>query len=858
MLHALMLHATHNRAGSITYKHISGNTYEFTIKTCTKSSSEADRDELEIKWGDGTLDTIARVSIIASPLYDVQENVYVGTHDFTGPGSYIISVEDPNRNAGIVNISASVDQRFCVQSELIISPFIGTPNNSVIIEDCPCPEFACQNLTYCYNLSAFDPDGDSLAYSLVPCRGEDCLEMAIGTIYNYPDDIGGGAMSIDPISGTLCWVNPVFVGEYNLAIKISEYRNGIYIGAVLLDMQLTVDDCNNKPPLIEEKPDTCIFVGAATSIPFSANDTEDNISLFATGNVFSLPNNPGIFTPVTGLMNVTGFFNWTPTCDQALTTDYQIIIHAEDDNAEVKLSDLFTYNIKVKLPPVENVVVTPLGGSMQLNWDVYHPSLSCADFEYKIYRRIDSVYNYSECCDPMLPINMGFVEIGRSETNTYIDNDLLSVGNKYCYLVTIINDKGVESCISEVVCEKLKFEVPAITNVSVLVTDVVNGIDTIFWSWPKLLNQVNFPGPYYYELYRNNNFDINTNTLIYTTSTASAIELVDTFYVDLNRNTNDQAYTYQVKLYSNSSLVGTSSPASSVYLSSVPNDNQLTLNWTENVSWYNEYYKVYKEVPTGSGSFVFIDSTFDQTYTDTGLVNLQTYCYKILSIGYYSENGIRSPLENWSQTHCNIPFDYTAPCAPIVAIDGDCEKEETYLTWTNPNNSCSDDVVKYNIYFAPFSGDSLTFLTTINNDLDTFYIHKDRGSIAGCYYVTAVDSLPYNNESVPSNMVCMDNCDGYYALPNVFTPNGNSVNDLYHPLLPIKFVESIDLKVFNRYGDLVHQSNDPMINWDGTYMSSGTPLSDGVYFYVCKVNVVKLAGITPIELNGTITIFNSK
>ena len=858
MFHALLLQATHNRAGSITYRHLSGNTYEFTVKTCTKSTSDADRPELEIKWGDGTLDTIDRISINASPLYDVQENVYIGTHDFTGPGSYIISVEDPNRNAGIVNISASVDQRFCVQTELIISPFLGTPNNSVIIEDCPCPEFACQNLTYCYNLSAFDPDGDSLAYALVPCRGEDCLEMAVGPVYNFPDVLGGGSMSIDPVNGTLCWINPVFAGEYNLAIKISEYRSGIYIGAVLLDMQLTVDNCNNKPPVIVEKPDTCIFVGEPTSILFTAFDTEDNIDLFATGNVFSLANNPAVFNPVTGFLSVTGVFNWTPTCDQALNTNYQIIIHAEDDNAEVKLSDLFTYNIKVNLPPVQNVNASPLGGSMLLNWDPYDPTLLCEPFQYKIYRRIDSVFGYSECCDPMLPINMGYEEIGMSSTNSFTDNDQLSVGNTYCYIVTLVNEKGVESCISDQVCQKLKFEVPVLTNVTVQSTDVAVGIDSVYWSWPKQLNLINFPGPYYYELYRNNNFDINTNTLIYSSNSNAAINLVDTSYADLNLNTLGQAYNYQVKLYSDSILVGTSSPASSVYVTSVPNDNQLTLKWTENVPWLNEYYKVYKEIPTGSGNFVFLDSTFNQTYTDTGLINLHTYCYKILSIGHYSENGIRDPLENWSQIHCNEPFDFTPPCAPVAFIDGDCDLEETYLTWTNPNNTCADDVVKYNIYFAPFLDDSLEFLTSIESDLDTFYIHKDRGSIAGCYYVTAVDSLAYGNESVPSNVVCIDNCDGYYVLPNVFTPNSNSINDLYHPLLPFKFVESIDLKVFNRYGTLVHQSTDPMIDWDGTFLESGKQLSDGIYFYVCKVNVIKLAGITPIELNGTINIFNSK
>ena len=42
--------ATHNRGGEITYIHISGNTYQFTISTCTKSSVAADRQELEINF----------------------------------------------------------------------------------------------------------------------------------------------------------------------------------------------------------------------------------------------------------------------------------------------------------------------------------------------------------------------------------------------------------------------------------------------------------------------------------------------------------------------------------------------------------------------------------------------------------------------------------------------------------------------------------------------------------------------------------------------------------------------------------------------------------------------------------------
>jgi gliding motility-associated-like protein len=161
------------------------------------------------------------------------------------------------------------------------------------------------------------------------------------------------------------------------------------------------------------------------------------------------------------------------------------------------------------------------------------------------------------------------------------------------------------------------------------------------------------------------------------------------------------------------------------------------------------------------------------------------------------------------------------------------------------------------LYFAPFQDSTLELLTTFDSDLDTFFVHADRGSIAGCYYVTALDSVQYNNESEPSNIACIDNCEGYYALPNVFTPDATGVNDLYHPLLPYKFVDSIDLKVFNRWGDLVFETTDPDINWDGRNLD-GKVLTDGVYFYEVTVYEIKLSGLIPRSFQGNITIVNSQ
>ena len=848
--------ATHNRSGTITYEHLFGTTYKFTVKTCTKSSSEADRPELEIKWGDGSFDTIPRINIELIAPYDVQINTYVWEHTYTGPSSYIISVEDPNRNAGVVNINNSVDKVFCIQTELIISPFIGSPNNSLIIEDCPCPEFACLNKPYCYNLSAYDPDGDSLSYALVPCRSENCLEMSIPSVYTYPNVVGGGDLSIDPVTGTLCWISPTVPGEYNLAIKISEWRNGFYIGAVLQDMQITVQACSNNPPVIQDVADTCVYAGSTVSIDFVATDPGPNdvVTVYGTGAVFHLANNPATFIESSSLDVATGTFVWTPNCDNAVNSFYSIIVHAEDNDPGVPLTDLSTFRIKVNIPPVTNLVITPTGNSMTLNWD----ASTCTGISgYRIYRSTDSTNSIDNCCEAGSGQAMGYVLIGTSATNSYVDNSGLIVGNEYCYMVTAVNSAGVESCLSNQDCEHLNFEIPVMTHVTVYETDASVGKDSILWSYPKELNTTLYPGPYHYQLYRSDNLGGGAESLVLTTSPQVSINNPDTVFTDVTLATSTQPYTYRVALYSNNLLLGSSLPASSIFLTLTPNDNQLGLSWIESIPWSNNTYEIYKEIPTGSGTFTLIGTTNSIGFVDTGLINGVTYCYKIKTIGGYTSSGIINPIINWSQEVCGAPTDLTAPCAPTLLIDGDCNLEETYLSWNNPNQSCADDVTRYNLYFAPFEGDSLTLLASFSSDLDTFFVHKDRGSIAGCYYVTALDSVQYNNESEPSVLACIDNCDGYYELPNIFSPDGDSVNDLYHPLLPIKFVESIELKIFNRWGELVFETTDPYIYWDGTDIKSGKKLHDGVYFYSVIVNEIKLVGLVPRSFQGNIQIINS-
>lgn len=66
-------------------------------------------------------------------------------------------------------------------------------------------------------------------------------------------------------------------------------------------------------------------------------------------------------------------------------------------------------------------------------------------------------------------------------------------------------------------------------------------------------------------------------------------------------------------------------------------------------------------------------------------------------------------------------------------------------------------------------------------------------------------------------------------IPNVFTPNGDGINDEFH-IVGYNLGE-FDLKVFNRWGQLLFGTNDPLTGWDGSFRGKTVA---GVYVYILK------------------------
>jgi len=73
--------------------------------------------------------------------------------------------------------------------------------------------------------------------------------------------------------------------------------------------------------------------------------------------------------------------------------------------------------------------------------------------------------------------------------------------------------------------------------------------------------------------------------------------------------------------------------------------------------------------------------------------------------------------------------------------------------------------------------------------------------------------------------------EGALYLPNVFSPNGNNVNDVFKPLGLLPGISNYQFKVFSRWGQLVFQTTNPEEAWNGQVNNEGEGCPQETYFY---------------------------
>lgn len=119
----------------------------------------------------------------------------------------------------------------------------------------------------------------------------------------------------------------------------------------------------------------------------------------------------------------------------------------------------------------------------------------------------------------------------------------------------------------------------------------------------------------------------------------------------------------------------------------------------------------------------------------------------------------------------------------------------------------------------------------------------------GNYEVTLIVTSYYGCTDTLTHILSVMDDLLFYA-PNTFTPDGDEFNQTWKIYLRGSDVTGFNVKIYNRWGEIVWESNDPYIGWDGTY--NGKLVQAGQY--VWKATMKNLKDDGKVEFNGNVNV----
>jgi gliding motility-associated-like protein len=147
-----------------------------------------------------------------------------------------------------------------------------------------------------------------------------------------------------------------------------------------------------------------------------------------------------------------------------------------------------------------------------------------------------------------------------------------------------------------------------------------------------------------------------------------------------------------------------------------------------------------------------------------------------------------------------------------------CNGETRTVTYFS--TATGDGTTSWSVNGLPFFSDELTY-TFSNEGSYNIIVKRENGP---CYVEQTLQ-------------VVVTECPGViYWVPNCFTPDGNEQNQLFGPVMTEGYdINGFKFLIFNRWGNIVWESEDPNGKWDGTFQ--GKLCADGVYIWTLVFNV---------------------
>lgn len=854
-----LLNASHIIGGKITYRFLGSNNYEIKLTVYRDCSDLVDFDNpAPLTIFDNSTNSIFYNNLI--PLFH-RDTINPNNPDpcFIPPpgicveeGYYLDTVFLPTNTSGY---TASY-QRCCHNSSVlnIVSPnFNGTTittnippqlNNSANFLNFP-PIYICVNDTFNYSFIATDIDNDSLVYQM-------CDPLSGITFFNgnpnpanpppYPPvSWVSGFSATNPITtsspitfnlsnGSLNFV-PSMQGQFAVGICVLEYRSGVLLNTNHLEMQFNVVPCY----LVSSIP-------TATNLCEGLNINFQNSSTNATNFHwdFGVPStlsdtsnisNPTFSFPTYGTYSVslvaintsygtckdTTFkvININPLLSPTIQPTYSGCFNNNNISLNVggffDNSATFTWNLGANATPSN-----PIASNPNVHFDTLSQNISVIISQFGCS---DTLYSSVSFVNPIASINTSNLNCnGSNLLFTSFSDDATN----------IFWDFGEPALTSDTSSlNSTTFNYPSYGNYTVTLI-AYNGACSDTMKLPIIVNdtlylfQINTVET---QCLNNNSFNFSANGIY----------------------SNAANFTWS---FDTTATISTSNLENPTNISfSTAGIHPIKLYIIDN-GCYKQRLHVVKVLPNPTATFKISDTLGCQPLK-THFTNLSASSIPFTSTWHIENN-----------TFNGIDTLYTFNNGGLYSV---------YLA-VNDTNNCSDTLKKLNYIHvlpkptalasvSPLKADMLNpTIDYTDNTLDPhttdFYFGDNTNSNQTINNHTYSEIGTYNFQLiVTNNFGCTDTTSGsviidaYNALfiPNSFTPNNDGLNDTFKPILP--YYKTVTLQIFNRWGDLILNTNNIEQGWDGKIKGANAPND----IYVYKLFVEYLDDTTA-KLNGHISL----
>ena len=150
-------------------------------------------------------------------------------------------------------------------------------------------------------------------------------------------------------------------------------------------------------------------------------------------------------------------------------------------------------------------------------------------------------------------------------------------------------------------------------------------------------------------------------------------------------------------------------------------------------------------------------------------------------------------------------------------------------------------------------GGEFNLSTVISSSTDTVYTYSWSSMLGSTFSnpdsastIVTASIQSSGAESISIQAVSEDGCvqeasfsvnilEGLYAIPNIFSPNGDGTNDAFG-VYTAAMVSDFNLQVYNRWGTKVYEADNQLQFWDGTYEANPAPSDVYIYSINFQIN----------------------